>query len=120
VLKPQVQSQTKLKTLKKNGKKKGLIVNILSEMSNTKAVDKVNGVPLTLWHETGEVFNNFDINKRSHSNGDFQVPNGIFLKPTNTRIGMTEKNIQTPLYAKIINPLILNSRQQLETYGKEN
>ena len=56
----------------------------------SKVVDE-NGKPMVVYHQTGADFTVFDTGRQEHSNGDFETPIGIFLKPTDSDIGFNGK-----------------------------
>lgn len=85
--------------------------------SASKVVDS-NGEPLIVYHQTDKNFTAFDTKQKGAGEFDSEMPTGIFMKPTNTDIGVSG-NIQMPLYANIKNPLVVNNRSQLvDFYNK--
>lgn len=83
----------------------------------SKVVDE-NGKPLIVYHQTNEEFSVFDTNKPGAGQYDTETPNGIFLKPSDSDIGV-KGNIQMPLYANIRKPFKVPNRQKLvEHYRK--
>jgi hypothetical protein len=94
-----------------------------------------DGTPTVLYHQTsaanvpGIEREGFDLNRPVARASDEQVPDGIFLKPDKSDIGVgdhVQDNIaQIPLFAKIENPLIVRDRAELarlfgqdETYAE--
>lgn len=73
-----------------------------------------NGNLKTLYHQTDAKFTTFDTTKRTHSKGDAQMPDGIFLKDTPKNIGIGNNSKQMEVYAKIENPLVVENRNELE------
>lgn len=73
-----------------------------------------NGNLKTLYHQTDAEFTTFDTTKRTHSKGDAQMPDGIFLKDTPKNIGIGNNSKQMEVYAKIENPLVVENRNELE------
>ena len=78
---------------------------------DSKAVD-TEGRLLTLYHQTENEFTVFDTKHKGAGTSDSGTPFGIFLKRTNSDIGLRGKN-QMALYADIKNPLIANNRDEL-------
>lgn len=87
--------------------------NVSSEIKDEK------GNLETLYHQTDNDFMVFDITKRTHSQGDYLMPDGVFLKNNNNNIGIGNNSKQMELYAKIEKPLVVESRQQLENILNE-
>lgn len=56
--------------------------------SASKVVDS-NGEPLVVYHQTENDFNVFDANKKGAGEFDSEMPTGIFMKPTNSNIGLS-------------------------------
>lgn len=84
----------------------------------SKVVDS-NGEPLVVYHQTEKSFTAFDTKQKGSGKFDSEMPTGIFMKPTNTDIGVGG-NIQMPLYANIKNPLVVNNRSQLVDFYNKN
>ena len=84
----------------------------------SKVVDG-KGEPLVVYHQMGNDFNVFDANKKGAGEFDSEMPTGIFMKPTNTNIGLSG-NKQMALYANIRNPFIANSRKELVDFYIKN
>lgn len=78
---------------------------------DSKAVDK-EGRLLALYHQTENEFTVFDTKHKGAGTSDSGTPFGIFLKSTNSDIGLRGKN-QMALYADIKNPLTANNRDEL-------
>lgn len=89
-----------------------------SPKSASKVVDG-NGEPLVVYHQTGNDFNVFDANKKGAGEFDSEMPTGIFMKPTNSNIGLSG-NKQMALYANIRNPLTVNNRAELVRFYEQN
>ena len=86
--------------------------------SASKVVDS-NGEPLVVYHQTENDFNVFDTNKKGAGEFDSEMPTGIFMKPTNSNIGLSG-NKQMALYANIRNPLTVNNRAELVRFYEQN
>ena len=84
----------------------------------SKVVDG-NGEPLVVYHQTGNDFTVFDANKKGAGEFDSEMPTGIFMKPTNSNIGLSG-NKQMALYANIRNPLTVNNRAELVRFYEQN
>ena len=84
----------------------------------SKVVDG-NGEPLVVYHQTGNDFTVFDTKHTGAGEFDSEMPTGIFMKPTNSNIGLSG-NKQMALYANIRNPLIANSRKELVDFYIKN
>ena len=84
----------------------------------SKVVDG-NGEPLVVYHQTGNDFNVFDANKKGAGEFDSEMPTGIFMKPTNSNVGLSG-NKQMALYANIRNPLTVNNRAELVRFYEQN
>lgn len=84
----------------------------------SKVVDN-NGEPLVLYHQTEKEFTTFDTKQKGSGEFDSEMPTGIFMKPTNSDIGVGG-NIQMPLYASIKNPLTVNNRSELVNFYDKN
>ena len=90
--------------------------------NNPKSASKVvdgNGEPLVVYHQTGNDFTVFDANKKGAGEFDSEMPTGIFMKPTNSNIGLSG-NKQMALYANIRNPLTVNNRAELVRFYEQN
>ena len=84
----------------------------------SKVVDG-NGEPLVVYHQTGNDFTVFDTKHTGAGEFDSEMPTGIFMKPTNSNIGLSG-NKQMALYANICNPFIANSRKELVDFYIKN
>ena len=84
----------------------------------SKVVDG-NGEPLVVYHQTGNDFTVFDTKHTGAGEFDSEMPTGIFMKPTNSNIGLSG-NKQMALYANIRNPFIANSRKELVDFYIKN
>ena len=84
----------------------------------SKVVDG-KGEPLVVYHQTENDFNVFDTNKKGAGEFDSEMPTGIFMKPTNSNIGLSG-NKQMALYANIRNPLTVNNRAELVKFYEQN
>lgn len=119
-------STNKLSQDKKNVKKRfsldtegnELTEKQISFFKDSKLRDN-NGNLMVLYHQTGEDFTVFDVNKKGAGKSDFLTPFGIFMKPNNKDIGLRGKN-QIKLYANVTNPLTFNNREELESYLRKN
>ena len=89
-----------------------------SPKSASKVVDG-KGEPLVVYHQTENDFNVFDANKKGAGEFDSEMPTGIFMKPTNSNIGLSG-NKQMALYANIRNPLTVNNRAELVRFYEQN
>lgn len=77
----------------------------------SKAVN-ADGTPMVLYHQTAEDFTVFNPNHKGAGTNDSETPFGIFMKPDDADIGLKGKK-QMALYARITNPLEVNSRYDL-------
>ena len=84
----------------------------------SKVVDG-NGEPLVVYHQTGNDFTVFDTKHTGAGEFDSEMPTGIFMKPTNSNIGLSG-NKQMALYANIRNPLTVNNRAELVRFYEKN
>lgn len=78
-----------------------------------------NGEPLVVYHQTGNDFTVFDTKHTGAGEFDSEMPTGIFMKPTNSNIGLSG-NKQMALYANIRNPLTVNNRAELVRFYEKN
>ena len=78
---------------------------------DSKVVDE-NGNLLVLYHQTDSDFTVFDTRREGAGTSDRQTPFGIFLKSSDTNIGLAG-NKQMKLYANITNPLVVRDRSEL-------
>lgn len=89
-----------------------------SPKTASKVVDG-NGEPLVVYHQTGNDFTVFDTKHTGAGEFDSEMPTGIFMKPTNSNIGLSG-NKQMALYANIRNPLTVNNRAELVRFYEKN
>ena len=89
-----------------------------SPKSASKVVDG-NGEPLVVYHQTGNDFTVFDTKHTGAGEFDSEMPTGIFMKPTNSNIGLSG-NKQMALYANIRNSLTVNNRAELVRFYEQN
>lgn len=85
---------------------------------NSSVLDE-SGRLLVLYHQTGSEFTVFDTNKQGAGHSDYEMPHGIFLKPTAANIGL-KGDKQMRLYANITRPLIFMNREQAQSYWRQN
>lgn len=71
-----------------------------------------DGSPKVLYHQTGNEFSVFDPMHKGAGSRDNETPFGIFLKESDKDIGLGGKQ-QMALYAKIVNPLVVQNRTEL-------
>lgn len=58
-----------------------------------------NGTPMAVYHQTDADFNIFDVKHKGAGTSDSDTPFGIFLKPTDTDIGLNgKKQIKKSIY----------------------
>lgn len=79
--------------------------------ANSKATDW-QGRLLTLYHQTENEFTVFETRRSGAGSRDEKTPFGIFLKSSDTDIGLRGKK-QMELYANIENPLVAQNREDL-------
>ena len=89
-----------------------------SPKSASKVVDG-NGEPLVVYNQTGNDFTVFDTKHTGAGEFVSKMPTGIFMKPTNSNIGLSG-NKQMALYANIRNPLTVNNRAELVRFYEKN
>ena len=89
----------------------------------SKVVDE-SGNPMRVYHETtaerdaGIGERGFDTSKAFARASDEGMPDGIFMKPTGKSIGIGGDNeVQLPLFAKIENPLRVETREDLKNWA---
>jgi len=85
---------------------------------NSSVLDE-SGRLLVLYHQTGSEFTVFDTNKQGAGHSDYEMPHGIFLKPTAANIGL-KGDKQMRLYANITRPLVFMNREQAQSYWRQN
>lgn len=105
------------------------IVKAHGELKEAKSVNteliNTDGTPKVMYHQTENDFYIFDTRHKGGGTRDNETPFGIFLKETDRDIGLNGKK-QMALYAKIVNPLIVQTREELvqklrelsEEYGR--
>ena len=105
------------------------IVKAHGELKGAKSVNakmtNADGTPKVMYHQTENDFYIFDTRHKGGGTRDNETPFGIFLKETDRDIGLNGKK-QMALYAKIVNPLIVQTREELvqklrelsEEYGR--
>ena len=71
-----------------------------------------DGTPMVLYHQTENTFTVFDTKHPGAGTGDYETPFGIFMKPSDADIGLKGQK-QMQLYARISNPLIVETREEL-------
>lgn len=88
----------------------------------SKIVD-AQGQPQIVFHETSQENagsidqHGFDLSKVNARSNDEQMPDGIFFKPTNERIGVArERPMQLPFVLAIRNPLHVANREGLAAF----
>lgn len=69
-----------------------------------------DGTPKKFYHQTEEDFTEFDLSRKTNSASDSETPNGIFLKSSDSDIGI-RGNIQMELYASVSNTLTFPNRE---------
>lgn len=74
-----------------------------------------NGEPKVFYHQTSAEFDTFDIRHKGAGTYDSAVLFGVFLKPTDTNIGLAG-NIQMPLFVRMKNPVRFANRYALTSY----
>lgn len=79
--------------------------------SASKVVNK-DGTPKIVYHQTESDFTVFDTTREGSGARDNETPFGIFLKSSNSDIGLRGKK-QMALYASIKNPLVVANRAEL-------
>lgn len=82
----------------------------------SKIVDS-EGEPMVVYHQTANDFTVFDPRHKGSGTNDYQLPFGIFMKPTARNIGLGGEK-QMPLYANIRKPLRVENRQVLSALLK--
>lgn len=78
---------------------------------DSKVVDK-DGRLKVMYHQTEGEFTVFDTRRRGAGSRDNETPFGVFLKESDKDIGLKGKK-QMKLYVNIVNPLVVENRQQL-------
>jgi GH24 family phage-related lysozyme (muramidase) len=98
--------------------------NFLKWFGDSKIVDE-KGSPQVLYHETAAeakssiLDKGFDLSKGRARLGDDGVPDGIFFKPSEEKLGLGGKDsTQIPVYLSIKNPLVVEDRSELKSIVK--
>ena len=84
----------------------------------SKIVDR-EGEPMVVYHQTANDFTVFDPRHKGAGANDYQLPFGIFMKPSARDIGVGGKK-QMALYANIRRPLRVENRQALSRLLQSN
>lgn len=71
-----------------------------------------DGTPRVLYHQTGAEITEFDPRHKGAGTNDDETPFGIFMKPHDGDIGLSGKT-QMALFARIVNPMTVNDREEL-------
>ncbi len=88
----------------------------LHEMVDNAAMS--NGYTERLYHQTGAEFTEFNTENQAAGKFDWQLPTGIFLKPSDEDIGLKGKK-QMELFAKTENPLRFKNRSEAQEFWSE-
>ena len=80
---------------------------------------KAHGYSERLYHQTGAEFTEFNTDNEMAGKFDWELPTGIFLKPSNKDIGLKGKK-QMELFAKAENPLHFKDRAEAREFWSEN
>lgn len=89
----------------------------LQEMVDSAAASK--GYTERLYHQTGADFTEFNTENELAGKYDWELPTGVFLKPSNNDIGLKGKK-QMELFAKMQNPLHFKNRAEAREFWVEN
>ena len=89
----------------------------LQEMVDSAAASK--GYTERLYHQTGADFTEFNTENELAGKYDWELPTGVFLKPSNNDIGLKGKK-QMELFARLKNPLLFKDRAEARTFWAEN
>ena len=89
----------------------------LQQMVDNKA--KASGYTERLYHQTGAEFTEFNTDNQKAGKYDWELPTGMFLKPSDNDIGLKGKK-QMDLYAKQQNPLEFKDRAEAQQYWRDN
>ncbi|MBO5211096.1 MAG: hypothetical protein J6B80_04115 [Clostridia bacterium] len=89
----------------------------LQQMVDDKA--KASGYTERLYHQTDADFTEFNTDNQKAGKYDWELPTGMFLKPSNDDIGLKGKK-QMNLYAKQRNPLKFSDRAEAQQYWRDN
>lgn len=87
-----------------------------------KIIDKAarkSGYTERLYHQTGADFTEFNTDNQKAGKFDWELPTGMFLKPSNDDIGLKGKK-QMELYAKMQNPLNFKDRTDAQRFWRKN
>ena len=84
--------------------------NVLNR--NLSKVVDADGKPLVVYHQTANDFTVFNPRHKGAGTNDYQLPFGIFMKPSMRSIGVGGEK-QMALYANIHNPLRVMNRDEL-------
>lgn len=93
--------------------------NFWKWFGDSKIVDD-QGRPLVVYHYTKNEFSTFDLSRQDKSYTDYETPIGIFATTFNTQKSENFGNIKMPLYMKIENPVIAETRTQMVGFGIKN
>ncbi len=88
----------------------------LQEMVDNAAAS--NGYTERLYHQTGAEFTEFNTENQAAGKFDWQLPTGMFLKPSDEDIGLKGKK-QMELFAKTDNPLRFKNRSEAQEFWSE-
>lgn len=80
---------------------------------------KAHGYSERLYHQTGADFTEFNTDNEVAGKFDWELPTGIFLKPSNKDIGLKGKK-QMELFAKAENPLHFKDRAEAREFWSGN
>ena len=89
----------------------------LQQMVDNKAM--ASGYTERLYHQTGADFTEFNTDNQKAGKYDWELPTGMFLKPSDNDIGLKGKK-QMDLYAKQQNPLKFRDRAEAQRYWRDN
>ena len=89
----------------------------LQKMVDNTAIS--NGYTERLYHQTGAEFTEFNTDNEIAGKYDWELPTGIFLKPSDEDIGLKGKK-QMELFAKVNNPLEFKDRAEARAYWIKN
>lgn len=89
----------------------------LQQMVDNKA--KASGYTERLYHQTDADFTEFNTDNQKAGKYDWELPTGMFLKPSDNDIGLKGKK-QMDLYARQQNPLKFRDRSEAQQYWRDN
>lgn len=92
--------------------------NFWNWFGDSKVVDD-KGRPRVMYHQTGAVFEEFNLENQKAGKRDFETPLGYFFKKDTKDIGF-EGKIQMPLYLRAENILEVQTREQLVALISKN